>query len=304
AGGRPVPPHRGARGRAGRRRAPRARAARARPRPHERAVARAAGAADRDGVLGRARARGPARARPHARAADGGRERRARRQHGHVADQAHPAEIRGRRSGLRRDRDRLRHGLPLERRARAVSRLGLKSQLLAVSVLTLALPWAGVRYVIEMEAALRSGLEQSLTASAVTIASALASGDLAFGGAASDFDSTVYAHPLRAAPRIDGNGDDWSIPAGAAREIAPGKRYVAGTDERYAYLLLEIRDDRIVYQRVPGEAPHGDRIALALGAHGDTLLLLQTGAPGTLRAQRTTRGDFLTTGDYEDRVIA
>lgn len=185
-----------------------------------------------------------------------------------------------------------------------MKRLGLRVQLLAVSVLTLALPWAGVRYVTEMETALRNGLEQSLAASAVTIASALASGAAPFGDEAHAFATTVYAHPLRAAPRIDGNGDDWSVGPDYTREIAAGGTYVVGIHDRYVYLLLEIDDDRIVYQRVPGEAPYGDRIALALGDHGDSLLLLQTGAPGTFRAQRTTRGDFLATGEYEDRVIA
>src|SRR5690606_2589629 len=169
------------------------------------------GAAHGDRVLGRARACGAAGARTHARAADGGRERGARRQHGHIADQAHPPEVRGRRRRVRRDRDGLRHGLSLELRALAVKRLGLRVQLLAVSVLTLALPWAGVRYVTEMETALRNGLEQSLAASAVTIASALASGAAPFGDEAHAFATTVYAHPLRAAPRIDGNGDDWSV---------------------------------------------------------------------------------------------
>ena len=51
--------------------------------------------------------------------------------------------------------------------------MSLRAQLLAFGLLTLVLPWAGYRFVQEMEAALRSGLELSLLASAGTIAAGL-----------------------------------------------------------------------------------------------------------------------------------
>ena len=51
--------------------------------------------------------------------------------------------------------------------------MSLRLQLLAVGLLTLVLPWTGFRYVQEMETALRAGLEQSLLASAATVAAAL-----------------------------------------------------------------------------------------------------------------------------------
>ncbi len=38
--------------------------------------------------------------------------------------------------------------------------MSLRIQLLGVGLLTLALPWAGYRYVQELEGALRDGLEQ------------------------------------------------------------------------------------------------------------------------------------------------
>ncbi len=50
--------------------------------------------------------------------------------------------------------------------------MSLRLQLVAFGLLTLVLPWAGLRYVREMEGALRSGLEQSLLASAGTVATA------------------------------------------------------------------------------------------------------------------------------------
>jgi dedicated sortase system histidine kinase len=51
--------------------------------------------------------------------------------------------------------------------------MSLRKQLLAFGLLMLVLPWAGYRFVQEMEAALRGGLEQALLASAGTIAAAL-----------------------------------------------------------------------------------------------------------------------------------
>ncbi len=51
--------------------------------------------------------------------------------------------------------------------------MSLRIQLLVFGLVTLVLPWTALRYVQEMEAALRGGLEQSLIASASTVAAAL-----------------------------------------------------------------------------------------------------------------------------------
>ena len=56
--------------------------------------------------------------------------------------------------------------------------MSLRIQLLGLGLLTLALPWAGYQYVQELEGALRSGLEQSLLASADTMAAALGEQEL------------------------------------------------------------------------------------------------------------------------------
>ena len=56
------------------------------------------------------------------------------------------------------------------RSADGATTVSLRLQLLAVGLLTLVLPWTGFRYVQEMEAALRAGLEQSLLARAATVA--------------------------------------------------------------------------------------------------------------------------------------
>jgi signal transduction histidine kinase len=117
--------------------------------------------------------------------------------------------------------------------------MSLRKQLLAFGLLMLVLPWAGYRFVQEMEGALRAGLEQALLASADTVAAALddaplepeaspasgaARGEAGAAGIAgiagttgagtagiASAASAVYAETLREEPRIDGlREDDWS----------------------------------------------------------------------------------------------
>ena len=80
--------------------------------------------------------------------------------------------------------------------------MSLRTQLLGLGLLTLALPWAGYRYVQELENALRSGLEQSLLASASTMAAALSDQELGIydTSLSSGTEEIIYAHPLGRQP--------------------------------------------------------------------------------------------------------
>ena len=51
--------------------------------------------------------------------------------------------------------------------------MSLRRQLLLVSLLLIALPWAGCQYVREMEGALQSGQEQALLATTQAVATVL-----------------------------------------------------------------------------------------------------------------------------------
>ena len=188
--------------------------------------------------------------------------------------------------------------------------MSLRAQLLAFTLVTLILPWAGLRFVEEMEAALRSGLEASLLGRAETVAGVLekqlgadASAELARAVVSSG--SAVYAHPLRSAPEVDGRRDDWGPPASADLAIGPAQRLAAGTHERFAYLFIDVDDDEVVYQRRPGQPPHGDRIVLLLknAAEPPRWLLLLSSAPGGFRAEHTEPPQFAPLGRFEDRVV-
>ena len=199
--------------------------------------------------------------------------------------------------------------------------MSLRYQLLAFGLLTLALPWVGLKIVQQMEAALRDGLEASLLASASTAATALAnSGELdtgtrvspAVAGARSDSPdaAVIYAHRLNFPPRIDGFKDDWNlarVPAPTnemALALDESLRIWAGVSGRFAYFFIEVTDDDIVYQASPGASPYGDRVALIVGTEDrERALVLSTTAPGVFRARQTTTGLFIPEEEYEDRVL-
>ena len=101
--------------------------------------------------------------------------------------------------------------------------MSLRVQLLAFGLLTLVLPWIGLRYVREMENALRGGLEQFLVGSATTVAAALEEQGVAVCAAPDCIPplartgTTIYAAPLVSEPPLDGvRAEDWNLPDRAA----------------------------------------------------------------------------------------
>src|SRR5690606_101349 len=199
-------------------------------------------------------------------------------------------------------------GVPARARRLGVA-MSLRAQLLCFGLLTLVLPWAGYRFVQEMEAALRTGFERSLLASAGTVAAALddQAGLIerpreALGR--SSRAETLYAAALGGEPRVDGVRDDWTSRADASFTIDGGHSLWLGVHDRYAYLFFEASDDTVVYESSPGESPYGDRLLLAVeprGARAETFLL-GTRAPGAFRARRTSPPLFAPFADYEDRI--
>ncbi len=182
--------------------------------------------------------------------------------------------------------------------------MSLRIQLLGLGLLTLALPWAGYQYVQELEGALRSGLEQSLLASADTMAAALGDQELGILDANSSAAAyTIYAHPLSGQPLLDGFRDDWDTPEAGSVPVGSGGRLWAGLQDRMLYLFLSFSDSSIVYQRRPGETPYGDRVVLITGADTPRWLMFHTGAPGALRGQQTMAPRFEPMGDFEARVL-
>ena len=189
--------------------------------------------------------------------------------------------------------------------------MSIRLQLLLVALTTLVLPWAGCQYAKELETALRSSQEQSLLASAGTIANALsaqpqrvfhdADDNQAFSAGAGD----LYVYPLITQPLLDGYREDWDVPAEPT--VLPTTtgyraRVQAGSTERFLYIYLEVDDPHFDPQphNVRPDQDRFDRVNLTLeGPNGRASYFFGTDAPGLIAAQSVTKGE-----DGNDRVAA
>ncbi|MEM0952772.1 MAG: ATP-binding protein [Pseudomonadota bacterium] len=167
--------------------------------------------------------------------------------------------------------------------------MNLRRQLLLVSLLLLALPWAGCQYVREMESALQAGQVQALQATSRAVATVVADQpELLYPNAARLGDvyspSQLYASLASRPPVVDGYADGWGEVAHARFGAAD---YQARVHNATLYLLFRVRDDTVVYQD-PRELTRatGDRLILS-GANGS--YVITTAAPGAVQG-RIARG--------------
>lgn len=172
----------------------------------------------------------------------------------------------------------------------------LAGQLLAVSAVTLLLPWAGCQYAREVEAALRDGEEQTLEATARLLGAAIAPQAPILGSDPGRWTSgrgqgaDIYLHRLASSPTLDGFADDWG-PVLAQLEHINGLDLLAGRRGSFVHL----------FAFAPGSRPpaslqlHGRAAMLEfpLEAPGSVTPVVR-GAPEELRArgywQATSRG--------------
>ena len=96
-------------------------------------------------------------------------------------------------------------------------RFGLRRQLLAIALVTLALPLASALYIRETERALRDAQSRFLEDIGRGLAPLIPT--VAALSPPGEIDEVVYAHPLAVTPVLDGFSDDWRLsaaPVGAA----------------------------------------------------------------------------------------
>lgn len=187
----------------------------------------------------------------------------------------------------------------------------LRTKLLLLALTTLALPWAGCQYAREMESVLRESEQQSLLAVTTTIAGSLkGQQDLLFRGDSlplPGFDGGNHAGDitpvvLSGAPLIDGRSDEWDLDdRNVVRVVGPGSdslRLYAATHERWLFLALLVRDDKLVFdasELAPLDPPNmGDRIWLAFDDKrgGQERLFFSGTGTGRLRARRIERREY------------
>lgn len=156
----------------------------------------------------------------------------------------------------------------------------LKRQLLLVSMLFLALPWAGCQLVREVESALRQGQEQRLQATAAAVANVLRADHTVMallrrdsGLFATDGDQSIVFEPARVPVVVDGYVDeDWedNVRRRLKASESPHQflHYRAINRDGRLYLFLEIRDRDINYYN-PSKPEASDKLVLLLGGESN-----------------------------------
>lgn len=186
--------------------------------------------------------------------------------------------------------------------------MGLRRQLLLFGCLSLALPWAGIQYVREMESTLRYGQAMALQATAQAVAARLASDEslatrivITRPGPANQADAagrTIYAHPTTVRLPMDGYEDDWRnldhdwqkpMSLGAFR-VSPQMMVAKRADD--LHLFITVTDPARQFFN-PSESGMGaDRVELYL-ASDDTGVVsrfrLYTAAPGPVLVESSVQ---------------
>ncbi|MDN3640512.1 ATP-binding protein [Simiduia curdlanivorans] len=174
----------------------------------------------------------------------------------------------------------------------------LTRQLVLVGTLTLILPWSGLQFIAEMEASLRDGQTRAMKASAQAVAKLVASDPNYFsllsrhlGPGAQE---ALYAHPLMAAPIVDGYDDEWRHFPFAARRLTGADRDFSA-DLQLAFInghyygFLRVQDRQLNYHN-PSRHPvaSGDYVQLlGISTKGSvTTYKISASAPGKAQAYR------------------
>jgi len=189
-----------------------------------------------------------------------------------------------------------------------ISGFRLRTKLLLLALTTLALPWAGCQYAREMETVLRESEQQSLLAVTTTIAGSLKGRqELLFRADSLEAVSSNDARDitpvvLSGAPLIDGRADEWDTDSrNLIRVPGPGGdslQVLAATHERWLYLALLVRDNKVVYDASTlaplDSASIGDRVWLAFDDKrgGQQQLFFGSTGGGKLLARRIETREY------------
>ncbi|HEY2036889.1 MAG TPA: hypothetical protein VGG96_07740, partial [Steroidobacteraceae bacterium] len=197
--------------------------------------------------------------------------------------------------------------------------MSLRLKLLLLGLATLVLPWDGIRYAREMEAALRESEQHALQAVSETIAASLQGRmDLLYRNAGEAAPANTGPYDLTplvltAPPYIDGYADDWPRAPKTWRYYGRGAHrfgILTGIHDRMLYVLIEARDPDLVFD-APAASPLdsaalGDRVWLGYedpdGVQQQVFFAL-TGA-GPVIARRVEAGEYGEETAVEDpRVV-
>ncbi len=166
----------------------------------------------------------------------------------------------------------------------------LRMKLLLIALVAAVFPLAGWRFVVQMEATLRQSLEQSLLASARTLASAMPAIDPQLHSALAT--PALHARPMSVDVAVDGFGDDWGAWHRSPEWLATRRdglpaRIMVGIGPSAVNLWLDIDDATPVHAGADGSFSDGaDRIHIKVrDRFGLRQWLLPRSAGGDLSAE-------------------
>ncbi|MCR8922717.1 ATP-binding protein [Dasania sp. GY-MA-18] len=187
--------------------------------------------------------------------------------------------------------------------------MSLNKQLLCISLLLLAMPWAGCQYLQEMDGLLRQNQDQTLMASSKAIAAVLSQRAeqllpfLAKDSAAGEQqDRPLYFHALNSPLEIDGYPEGWQDIAALVvhnpNKPQQSTRYRSAIYQDQLYLFFEVQDAELRYNNPSRSLTNdGDRIIVNTGSSRDKehtqAYIFTTSAPGYVTARyNTAKGTF------------
>lgn len=153
--------------------------------------------------------------------------------------------------------------------------MSLKRQLFLASLLMLLIPWAGLSFVLELDAALRQQTLQQLQTQSTRLTEL--ADDLLLGQPAIGADPVVYARPVQTPgdtfvwPSYEDQDHRQPWQSAATRPGEPQLRWQAAADDRYLYLLADIQHHPLTpFNPARPEQPY-DRFELWLQAPASEL---------------------------------
>lgn len=169
--------------------------------------------------------------------------------------------------------------------------MGLRAQLLLVSLITLLLPWAGCQYVQEMEGVLRESQSRAMIGQTALLARLLNQ----TVKLPDPLTGNVFYTPLRHTPvEMDGYDDDWRGQSADLLENESASmdlRLYKAVHGKFVYLFLHVHDTGLVYHHPGQPFRHSDHIRLLTGNGRQHLQwLLFTSGPGQLQVFEKRKG--------------
>ncbi|AUM13406.1 ATP-binding protein [Ketobacter alkanivorans] len=164
--------------------------------------------------------------------------------------------------------------------------MGLRTQLLLVSLTILLLPWAGCHYVQEMEGALRENQSQALLQQSAILGRLAQTAELPW-----DLPEALFYTPRRYQPvQVDGYGDDWQNHVTETLSASPSVTLQKALYQDRLYLFLQVKRSNIHYHNPGLPFSHSDHVRLT--THDGRVRrqwVLFTSAPGQLQAYQWLR---------------